>query len=140
MDTKASIEQAKQEIARMRDEMKVKLHLAKKDAQEAWKDLEPKITQIERKLDEAASGAGDMAEKARLQATLAMQEVKSQWPGLEKAVGQILADVKKGADDVTGKDTAAELKKAGAKIEKDFEDAAKEIGDTFKGLVNRVFK
>jgi len=140
MDTKASIEQAKQELARLKDEMKVKMHLAKKDAQEAWKDLEPRINQIERKLDEAAAGAGDIAEKARLQATLGLHEVKAQWPGLEKAVGQILADVKKGADDVTGKDTAAELRKAGAKIEADFEEAAKEIGDTFKGLVNRVFK
>jgi hypothetical protein len=35
------------ELTQMRDEIRVKLHLAGMDAKDAWKDLEPKLDKLE---------------------------------------------------------------------------------------------
>lgn len=39
------------ELKKMRDEIRLKLHLAGMDAKERWKQLEPKVEEIERKLE-----------------------------------------------------------------------------------------
>ena len=160
VDARDSIEQAKKDLTRLKDELRVKLHLARKDAETAWKDLEPRISQLEKKLDDAGKVVENGAEKAKLQATLGLNEIKAQWPGLEKAIEQVVSDVKKGAEGLKAEidtarvkthlasmdagDKAAEgqtdLKAAGAKIAKDLDAAATEIANTFEGFAKRIFK
>lgn len=40
------------ELARMRDEIRVKVHLAGLDAKSAWKSLEPRLDELEREARE----------------------------------------------------------------------------------------
>ncbi|HEY4222497.1 MAG TPA: hypothetical protein VGO62_14175 [Myxococcota bacterium] len=152
MDARESIDKAKKDLAQLKDELRVKLHLAKKDAQAAWQELEPRINVIEGKLDEASKVVGAGAEKAKAQALDGLSEVRAQWPGLEKAIDQVVTDMKKGATDVKASvDTARvkahlaamdgapeELKKAGAKIKGDLEQAAAEMKTTFEGFAKKL--
>lgn len=157
-ETKNTLDQAKADLKQLRDELKVRVHLAKKDAETAWKDIEPAFGKLERKLEDAARVVEDTTEKARLQAKLGLAEVKAQWPGFEKAIEQITDDVKKGAADLkTGIDTARvkahlaqmdaaekatanqdEFKKASADLQAEIEKAANEIKSSFLSLKKRI--
>lgn len=102
-----NLEQAKKDLTTLRDELKVKMHLAKMNAADAWTALEPALQKVERGLEDAASKAGDATEKVRLQAHLGLAQLKDQWPGIEQAVGQVVDDMKKAGDNVkTNVDTA----------------------------------
>src|SRR5205823_698999 len=140
-----NIQQAKRDLTQLKDELRVKLHLAKKDAETAWKELEPRIGVLEKKLDDAANAVGDKAKQQ-------LAEIKAQWPGLEKAIEQVSNDVKKGAGDLSTQidmakvkahlaamDTA-DLREAGKKVAHDLEHAAKEIQTTFEGFAKKLFK
>jgi hypothetical protein len=159
---KASIDQAKADLRRLKDELKVQVHLAKKDAELAWRELEPAIGSIEEKLEDAGRAVEDRAEGARLQARLGLAEAKARWPGLERAIVQAVDDVKRGAADLkTGIDTArvrshlaqmnardqagerlhaaeAELKKAGAELQAEIVHAAAELKGSFRELTRRI--
>jgi vacuolar-type H+-ATPase subunit H len=41
------------EVKRLRDEVRVRIHLAGMDAKDAWKKLEPRIDKLDRQLDAA---------------------------------------------------------------------------------------
>lgn len=163
IDLKKTLEEAKGDLAQVRDELRVKLHLAKQDAQDAWKAMEPKIQTVEKKLEEVAQKAGAAGEEARLQASLGAAEIKARWPGLERALGQLVADVKRGARDVvTEVDIArvkahlaemdaadaaqkaagkaqGELKKASAEFAAEMEKAAAEIKTSVASLKKKLF-
>lgn len=49
---KASLDKDLADLARMRDEIRVKLHLAGMDAKSAWKSLEPRLDDLEREARE----------------------------------------------------------------------------------------
>ncbi len=51
-DLKANLERDLSDLARMRDEIRVKVHLAGLDAKSAWKSLEPRLDQLERDIRE----------------------------------------------------------------------------------------
>ncbi|MBK7827146.1 hypothetical protein [Nannocystis sp.] len=40
------------ELAQLRDEVKVKIHLASMDARTAWADLQPRLHELDHKLEE----------------------------------------------------------------------------------------
>jgi hypothetical protein len=48
-----------QDLRRIADEIRVKIHLASMDAKAAWASLEPKVTDFERKVDRAAKSAAE---------------------------------------------------------------------------------
>ena len=48
-----------QDLRRLADEIRVKIHLASMDAKSAWASLEPKVTEFERKVDRATKNAAD---------------------------------------------------------------------------------
>ena len=48
-----------QDLRRLADEIRVKIHLASMDAKSAWASLEPKVTEFERKVDRATKSAAD---------------------------------------------------------------------------------
>lgn len=163
IDLKKTLEEAKGDLAQVRDELRVKLHLAKQDAQDAWKAMEPKIQTVERKLDEVAKKANAAGDEARLQASLGAAEIKARWPGFERALGQLVDDVKRGAKDVaTEVDIArvkthlaemdaadaahkaaskaqGELKKASAELGAELEKAAAEIKSSVATLKKKLF-
>lgn len=92
--TKATIDRAKEDLKRIRDEIELKAGLAKLEARKAAERLEPHVKKIEGALDEVANRAGDVVERARLQATLAASEAKSEWPGFESAADHVLNDIR----------------------------------------------
>ena len=114
---RSTIERAKEDLRRIKDELEVKASLAKLEAQKAAERLEPHVKKLEHALDDAlgtvGSKVGDAAEKARLQATLAAGQAKADWPGFEAAVDHVLTDVKnelkKTADAIDPDKTAAEV-------------------------------
>jgi len=65
------IESAMREIAKVRDEIKVQLHLAAMDVRGTWTKLEPRVAQVEARIVELGdAAAGEMAgqvEKLRRQ-------------------------------------------------------------------------
>lgn len=50
-DMRKRFDQDLAELKKMRDEIRLKLHLAGMDAKERWQKLEPKVEEIERKLE-----------------------------------------------------------------------------------------
>ena len=50
----SNIKNLEQELQRMADEVRVKIHLAGMDAKDAWEKLEPKLKEFEHKLGEAS--------------------------------------------------------------------------------------
>lgn len=163
IDLKKAFEEAKGDLAQVRDELRVKLHLAKQDAQDAWKAMEPKIKTVENRLEELAQKANAAGDEARLQASLGAAEVKARWPGLERALSQVVADVKRGARDVAtevdiarvkthlaemdaadaaqqaARKAQGELKKASSELSAEMEKAAAEIKTSVAELKKKLF-
>jgi hypothetical protein len=52
---KANLDRDLAELERMRDEIRVKVHLAGLEAKSAWKTLEPRLDQLERDVREEGS-------------------------------------------------------------------------------------
>ena len=56
---KQDLEDARNDLKRTADEIKVKLHLAGMDAKDAWDDLQPRIEEYERRFDSKADEVGE---------------------------------------------------------------------------------
>ena len=162
-ETKSAIEAAKRDLAPLKDELRVKLNLAAKDANKTFEEFEPRIAKLEAKLNEAgekaAAGAGAAAEKARLEATLALNEVKAQWPGLEGAFNEVVSGMKKAGTElkseidmakvkahlaemdaaVGGAEKREQLKKVTKEVQADLERAAGELKDQVTGFAKKLF-
>lgn len=120
-----TIDQAKAELRKIKEELELKAGLAKLEAQKAKEKLEPAMKKMESALDDVGRQVGEVAEKARLQATLAASEAKSQWPGLEAAVDHMLTDIK------------SELKKSADSIDPD--KTANEVQEKLSALKKKLF-
>jgi hypothetical protein len=96
---------ARSDLARLRDDLRLQVHLGRKDAADLWQAVEPRLHAAEKRLADAARHLGEGAEEARLQAHLGVAEVKTAWPGLEGALTDLVDDAKAaGADVRTGLD------------------------------------
>ncbi len=62
-------------LATQRDELIVKAHLAKLEAQEEWRALEAKLDELRAKAKQAAEVAGEAAEDVRAAARLLAEEI-----------------------------------------------------------------
>ena len=122
---KMHIDGAKEDLRKLRDELELKAGLAKLEAQKAKEKLEPHMKKMESAIDDMGRQLGDVAEKARLQATLAASEAKAQWPGFEAAVDHMLTDIK------------SELKKSADAIDAD--KTASEVTEKLNALKKRIF-
>ncbi|MDP2339495.1 MAG: hypothetical protein Q8O67_00945 [Deltaproteobacteria bacterium] len=97
------VKSAKDDLHQLVDEVKLKVHLGRKDAADAWwAALEPALSKAEHNLDDAARKLAEVADHARLQAHLGLADVKTSWPGLEKAIHQVVDDVKHAGEDLHG--------------------------------------
>jgi hypothetical protein len=85
----------------------VQLHLARKEAEELWRAVEPRLERAELRLADAAKKIVEQADEVRLQAHLGVAEVKDSWPALEHALGDLVDDVRRTAAETrTSLDTA----------------------------------
>ncbi|MFN3594050.1 MAG: hypothetical protein ACK4TK_05130 [Thiobacillaceae bacterium] len=62
-------------LATQRDELIVKAHLAKLEAQDEWRELESKLAELRAKAQQAAEVAGEAAEEVRAAARLLAEEI-----------------------------------------------------------------
>jgi hypothetical protein len=56
------IEKAMAQLRTLRDDIKVRVHLATQDAQEAWKKLEPNLGDLEQRMAQATEATKGMAQ------------------------------------------------------------------------------
>lgn len=95
------VKHARDDLQRLVGDVKLKVHLARKDAADLWwAALEPALMRAQQRLDDTAGKMGEVAEAARLQAHLGVADVKTSWPGLEKAIAQVVGDAKRAGKDL----------------------------------------
>ena len=71
-------------LERQRDELKVKIHLAKMEAAEEWNELERKWDSLAGKLKAAGEEAGDAAGDVKTAASLLVEELKTGYERIRK--------------------------------------------------------
>lgn len=82
------VERAAQGLSRLRDELRVQLHLAGMEAERAWEALEPHVSHTETRLRHAAESArhGAHDRKATLEMHLALMDVRDRLREMEPAL------------------------------------------------------
>ena len=75
-DAKEQMTKAVEHLKQERDELRVKLHLAKADAKDEWARLESQWEEIRPKLEAAREEAGKTAESVSTALGLAIDELK----------------------------------------------------------------
>jgi hypothetical protein len=129
--------EAAQHVASFADEMKLQMHLAAKDAQDAFAALAPQMKKVEKELDDLGEKGQEglesaVGEETRLQFHLAAMEARDRWnemqPDLMK-ITQHIAEAGKKATEALGLDEAS-LKARLAQM--DAEDAIKARAEKFK--------
>ena len=60
-DVKSTLEATISDIQRLRDEIRVQLHLANAEAKSHWRELEPRLGELERRVETAGEQAADAA-------------------------------------------------------------------------------
>ncbi|MEM8609792.1 MAG: hypothetical protein AAGF92_22030 [Myxococcota bacterium] len=56
---KQDLEDTREDLKQIADEIRVKLHLAGMDAKDAWEDIQPKLKDFEQRFDATAEDVGD---------------------------------------------------------------------------------
>jgi len=74
--TKSELDRVLQELQRQRDELKLKMYLAKADAKDEWQELERKWQEIKPKLDAAGSEAVKTGENVLTGLKLTLEEMR----------------------------------------------------------------
>jgi hypothetical protein len=65
-EVRAGLDDALDDLQRIADEVRLKLHLARMEARDEWRRLEPEIADFERRVERAAEKSGDeLVEAAR---------------------------------------------------------------------------
>ena len=62
-----------QQLRALRDEVQVKMHLAKMDAKDRWRDLEPRVTAV---IDQAAKSASAVSRQVITDAIHALEKLR----------------------------------------------------------------
>jgi hypothetical protein len=75
-DAKARASEMIEELKKQRDELKVKLHLAKLEAGDEWEVLEAKLAKLESKARELGEATGEASQNVGAAMKLLGQEIK----------------------------------------------------------------
>ena len=75
-DTKARANEMMEELKKQRDELKVKLHLAKLEVGDEWEVLEAKLAKLESKARELGGATGEASQNVGAAVKLLGQEIK----------------------------------------------------------------
>ncbi len=106
-------QEAADKLAAIRDDMKVRLHLAEMEAKDAWKEAEPHVEQAEARLRKALDlVVPGGAEKVRLELHLGLKEAGAKVAKIEPQLEKIASGLSE-----TAKGTLTKLKADLKKIE-----------------------
>jgi len=83
-ETKEQLTKMVDDLKRQRDEIKLKLHLAKADARDEWSKLEVKLEQMKTKMDSFRQEAGTTAGEVGKALELAAAELKKGYERIKK--------------------------------------------------------
>jgi hypothetical protein len=62
-DIQGGLRTALADLRSMRDEIKLKIHLGKMDVRDAWHELEPRVREVEHKLEKGGQAVGAALEQ-----------------------------------------------------------------------------
>jgi len=74
--TKSELDRVLQELQRQRDELNLKMHLAKAEAKDEWQELERKWQELKPKLDAAGGEAMKTGENVLAGLQLSLEEMR----------------------------------------------------------------
>jgi hypothetical protein len=74
------------DLKQQRDEINVKLHLAKAEVRDEWDKLEPKWEEVKGKMATVSEAAGQAAESVTAAAGLLADEIKEGYDRIKKAL------------------------------------------------------
>jgi SMC interacting uncharacterized protein involved in chromosome segregation len=80
-DTRKHVDQLLQDLKQERDELRVKVQLAKMEANDEWKEIEKKLVKLDAKAKELGSATADAAKDVGAAARLLGEEIRK---GLKK--------------------------------------------------------
>ena len=83
-DTKDQLAKAVEHLKQQRDELRVKMHLAKADAKDEWAKLEQQWNELRPKLEAARQEAGKTAGSVGAALDLAAEELKKGYERIRK--------------------------------------------------------
>ena len=75
MELRDEMKKLEDALLQQRDELRVKLHLAKADARDEWEELERKWADVQSKLEQAKKVAGESSEGVEAAAKLLGEEL-----------------------------------------------------------------
>ncbi len=85
-DVKKRIDEMLSELKQERDELRVKVHLAKLEAGDEWEKLEVKLAKLEAKTRELADATAEMSQDIGAAAKLLGEEIRD---GFKKLAGRL---------------------------------------------------
>jgi SMC interacting uncharacterized protein involved in chromosome segregation len=86
---RAKLDELIEELKQGRDELKVRMHLAKAEATDLWHETEHKWQHLRSQLDKIDNGAGDAAKDVGAAAILAAEEIKKAYERLRRYIKEI---------------------------------------------------
>tara|TARA_R110002072_G_scaffold79141_7_gene182913 strand:+ start:1583 stop:1984 length:402 start_codon:yes stop_codon:yes gene_type:complete len=99
-DTTAKVELAASSLAALREQLRLKLHLAGMDAGDLWKEeVRPQLRAIEGSLLAWVEAGLRSAGEARVQAQLGLMEARGAWDALEPRVSESLKRLQESSDE-----------------------------------------
>ena len=71
---RTELEQSLQQLQALRDEVRLKTHLAKQDMKDRWRELEPRVTAL---ADQAAKSASEVSRTAVTELIHALEKLRA---------------------------------------------------------------
>jgi hypothetical protein len=84
--TRDDLKKMVDDLTRQRDEINLKLHLAKAEVRDEWDKLEPKWEEVKGKMSTVREVAGQTAESVTAAAGLIADEIKQGYDRIKKAL------------------------------------------------------
>ena len=84
MTLRERLEQEMEDLRTTRDELRVRVHLGKMDAQEQWEQVEKQWQQVESKLKIVSEAGREIAEDVGEAANIAFEELKEGYAKLRR--------------------------------------------------------
>jgi hypothetical protein len=84
--TRDDLKKLVDDLTQQRDEINLKLHLAKAEVRDEWDKLEPKLEEVKGKMSTVREVAGQTAESVTAAAGLIADEIKQGYDRIKKAL------------------------------------------------------
>ncbi len=83
-DEKSRLDQELEELGRLRDEIRVKAHLGRLEAEERWEELERRWEDLEAKARQVARESGEALQDVRSAAGLLVEELRGAYQDIRR--------------------------------------------------------